>query len=86
MKEEQAQAVGQNALIWLAGRPDLLEAFLGASGAVAGRLRGQAEDPEFLGAVIEFVLGADESVIALAGDEGRRPDVVAAELMRPGRS
>ena len=82
MKEEQARAIGQDALIWLASQPETLEPFLAASGAAPESLRAQATDPEFLGALIDFLLGAEASVIALAEAVGRRPEALAADLAR----
>lgn len=82
MKDEQARAIGEDSLIWLAGQTDTLEAFLAASGAAPESLRGQAADPDFLVAVIDFLLGADATVIALAGAVGRRPEALAADLAR----
>lgn len=82
MKDEQARAIGEDALIWLAGQTDVLEAFLAASGAAPESLRGQAADADFLAAVIDFLLSADETVIAMADAGGRRPEALAADLMR----
>lgn len=82
MKGEQAQAIGQDALIWLAAQPEALEAFLDASGASPDSLRSQAADPEFLAALIDFLLAADETVIAFAGACGLRPDALATDLAR----
>ncbi len=82
MKGEQAQAIGQDALIWLAARPEALEAILATIGAAPASLRAQASDPHFLAALIDFLLGADETVIAFADACGIRPDVLAADLGR----
>lgn len=82
MKEEQARAIGQDALIWVAGQPEALEVFLSASGASPDDLRAQAGDAGFLGALIDFLLGADETVIAFAEARGQRPEALAADLAR----
>ena len=73
MNTEEAVGIGQEALIWLAGQPELLSRFLEASGLAPGELRGSAADPAFLGFVLEFVLGADANVVAFATDAGLRP-------------
>lgn len=74
MKPEQAIGIGQDAVIWLAGQPEELTAFLGASGLAHGSLRGRAGDPEFLGFVLDFVLGADARVLDFARSAGLRPE------------
>lgn len=74
MKRERAMAVGEQALVWLAGEPEALGAFLGASGLAPRDIRARARDPEFLGFVLDFVLGADASVLAFAAATGLAPD------------
>lgn len=73
MTNAQAIAIGQDALIWLAGNDAAMSAFLAASG-LAEELRGRAGDPEFLGFVLEFLLGADALVLGFAGEAGIRPE------------
>jgi hypothetical protein len=77
MKEERAIGIGQDAVIWLSGQPEALDAFLGHSGLAHGSLRGRAQDPEFLGFVLEFVLGTDERVLDFARSAGLRPEDAA---------
>jgi hypothetical protein len=66
MKQEQAIVVGQQALIWIAGEPEILSIFLDASGMAPEDVRARASNPEFLGFVLDFVLAADEHVVAFA--------------------
>lgn len=70
MKQEQAIELGQRALVWLAGQPDALGAFLAASGAEPADVRARAGDPEFLGFVLEHLLQSDALVVAFAQDAG----------------
>jgi len=58
-ERENAETVALQALGWLAAHEDLLPVFLGASGASLSELRGRAADPEFLGAVLDFLLMDD---------------------------
>ena len=74
MTNAQAIAIGQDALIWLAGNEEALAAFLDASGLAPDELRRRADDPEFLGFLLEFLLGADTMVLAFAGEAGLRPE------------
>lgn len=63
MIEDEAQQMAIDALTWIAGSDDLLGVFLGASGASADSLREQAKNPDFLGAVMDFLLMDDAWVI-----------------------
>ena len=51
------------ALGFLADSPDDLARFIGLSGAAPAELRTRAEDPEFLGGVLDFLL-ADDAMAA----------------------
>lgn len=77
MKQEQAIAVGQKALIWMAEEPDLLAGFLAASGLAPDDIRARAADPEFLGFVLDFVLAADAHVLAFAAAAALPPEATA---------
>ncbi|HEY7073724.1 MAG TPA: DUF3572 family protein [Solirubrobacteraceae bacterium] len=81
MDRTQATAIGQDALIWLAGHPDRVAALLAASGLAPEDLRERAADPDLLGFVLEFLLGDEASVIAFAADAGLDP---AAAARAPG--
>lgn len=76
MNGERARLVGQDALLFLASRPDLLEACLAQSGLNGAELRARAEDPEFLGFLLDFLLEADETVRDFAAEAGIRPEDV----------
>lgn len=74
MTPEAAIGIGQDALIWLAGQPDDLARFLEASGVAPESLRERAADPEFLGFVLDFMLGSDATVLDFARAAGLAPD------------
>ena len=74
MKTEQAISIGQDALVWLSRRPEALSRFLAESGLAPEALRRRADDPEFLGFVLDFLLGADAMVLDFAGSAGLRPE------------
>ena len=63
MNPERAEQIAISALAWLATNEDLLPLFLGASGANADDLRGSAENPAFLGSVLEFLTMDDAWVV-----------------------
>lgn len=73
------------ALAWIAGREDLLPAYLGASGVDPATLSRRAADPELLAGVLDFLLGEDAWVIGFAAVAGIRPEEVArARRALPG--
>jgi hypothetical protein len=77
MNRERAVAIGQEALVWLAARPEALGDFLAASGLPPERVRARAADPEFLGFVLDFVLVSDASVLDFAAAAGLAPEAPA---------
>ena len=85
MQEERAETVGLTALAWIAASDDLLPVFLGSTGAGEADLRARAQEPEFLGAVLDFLLMDDAWLGAFAEDAGLAPESVAeARRALPG--
>ncbi|MCM2560755.1 DUF3572 domain-containing protein [Lutimaribacter sp. EGI FJ00015] len=68
--QEAAETLALSALGWLAATDDLLPVFMGASGLTEADLRGQAADPAFLGAVLDFLMMDDAWVIRFCDDTG----------------
>ena len=64
MTPENAQTIALQALGWLVGNDDLCPTFMGATGSSIEDLRTRADDPEFLGSVLEFLTMDDAWVIA----------------------
>ncbi|MBB5221244.1 hypothetical protein HNP73_001165 [Amaricoccus macauensis] len=77
MHLDQATRIGQDALIFLAGRAELLDACLVQSGLAPDELRGRASEPAFLGFLLEFLLQSDAWVEDFAAEAGLRPEDVA---------
>jgi hypothetical protein len=67
---ESAQIVGLQVLGWLVANDDLLPVFQGTSGASDDDIRQGAEDPTFLGAVLDFVLMDDAWIVAACDSLG----------------
>ncbi len=85
MKEEQAIELAHQALVWLAGRPEALEGFFAASGVGPADVRRRSAEPEFLGFVLDHLLGSDALLVAFARDVGVPPDRPArARAALPG--
>lgn len=61
--QESAEALGLRCLAWLAGNEELLPVFLGATGVSEDDIRERAQDPEFLGFVMDFVMMDDAWVV-----------------------
>lgn len=61
MQREAAETLALQALGWLLEDPDGFDRFLSLSGATQEDLRERAGDPEFLAAVMDFVL-SDENL------------------------
>jgi hypothetical protein len=63
LTRESAETIGLQVLGWLASNDDLLPTFLGSTGASEDDLRARAADPQFLGAVLDFLMMDDAWVI-----------------------
>ncbi len=78
---QAAETLALTALEWLAGRADLLDVFMGATGSTEADLRLRASEPEFLAAVLDFLLMDEAWVIAFSTDRE-----VAAEALLQARA
>ncbi|NCQ25598.1 MAG: DUF3572 domain-containing protein [Rhodobacteraceae bacterium CG17_big_fil_post_rev_8_21_14_2_50_63_15] len=85
MQQNSAETIALQALGWLAGNDALLPVFLGATGASEADLRERATEPEFLGAVLDFLMMDDAWVVAFCDAEGLRYDIpMRARAALPG--
>lgn len=85
LPRDAAETLGLQALGWIAAQPELAGAFLGATGAGADDLRGRAADPEFLGFVLDFLLGDEAALLAFCEDNQVTPDrPIRARAALPG--
>ena len=82
---DMAETVALQALGWIAANDDLLPVFLGATGAGLPELRTRAAEPEFLGAVLDFLLMDDAWITGFCADAGLPCDLPrAARAALPG--
>ena len=80
-----AETLALQALGWLAGQDELFQTFLGATGASAQEVAARATEPEFLGAVLDFLLMDDQWIIAFCDDAGLPYDrPLQARAVLPG--
>jgi len=64
MQRKQAEIRALSVLEWLVGNDELLPVFLSATGASEADLRLRAEESEFLGSVLDFLMMDDAWVIS----------------------
>ena len=84
---ETAESIALRALGWLVGQDELLPVFLGSTGASEADLRARASDPEFLGAVLDFLMMDDAWIMAFCDANGLRYDhLLPARQALPGGS
>ena len=84
-KEEAAETMALKALAYLATLPDDISRFLNISGIDAGELRARAEEPEFLAAVMDFLMSDDRLLTGFGDAEGIDPrEVSFARRALPG--
>ncbi|OUD09099.1 hypothetical protein BVC71_10335 [Marivivens niveibacter] len=70
MKREQAETIALQSLGWLVGNDELCPIFLGSTGASVDDLKAQANEPEFLASVLEFITMDDQWVVSLCDTFG----------------
>lgn len=81
----QAETIAVLALTWISADPELSAGLLGMSGADPSDLRTQAQNPEFLGFVLDYILQQDEWVIAFCDAHNLGYDSIApARATLPG--
>jgi Protein of unknown function (DUF3572) len=80
MQQETAQVLALQVLGWLAADDEIFPLFLGATGASIADLKARAADPDFLGAVLDFLLMDDAWVVAFC--DGHRHPYTAPAVAR----
>ncbi len=85
IKREVAETIALQVLGWLAADETLWAAFMAASGASPAEAPARAADPEFLGAVLDFVLMDDGWVTGASAALSLPPDrLLTARAALPG--
>ncbi|MFN3642690.1 MAG: DUF3572 domain-containing protein [Gemmobacter sp.] len=80
-----ADVVALQALGWIAADDGRLAAFLDLTGLAPADLRARAQEPIILGAVLDFLMQDDRTVLAFCADAGLPPDApMAARTALPG--
>lgn len=85
MTRESAELLALKALGWIASDEARAGAFLGAAGCAAEDLRLRAQDPEFLGFVMDFLLGDEPALLEFCDAAGLPYDApMQARAALPG--
>ena len=85
MQPQAAQTLALQALGWIASEDELFPLFLTATGATLSDLRQKAVDPEFLAAVLDFLMQDDRWVVAFCDASGQAYTAPqAARAVLPG--
>lgn len=85
MQSEAAQTLALQALGWIAADDEVFPLFLTATGANLSDLRHRAADPEFLAAVLDFLMQDDRWVVAFCDAQGQAYSAPqAARAILPG--
>ncbi len=85
MNSQSGQVFAIKVLGWLAGNDDLWPVFLGATGASNDDAVARAQDPEFLGSVLDFLMMDDAWVMGCCQELGvDNQDPKKARMALPG--
>ncbi len=85
MNDQDAETMALDVLLWLSGEDELVGNFMARTGAEVQDLRTQAQNPDFLGFVMDFVLSDDRLVMSCAQSIGVAPESLAQLRMHlPG--
>ena len=83
--QEAAETLALKTLAWLAAMPDDIGRFLNITGIEAGELRARAAEPEFLAAVMDFLLADDKLLTGFCDEQGLDPrNIHVARRALPG--
>ncbi|MEM6306952.1 MAG: DUF3572 domain-containing protein [Pseudomonadota bacterium] len=85
MTPEASETLALHAFAWIVGQDDMRGVFMGSAGLSEDDLRHRADDPEFLGAVLDFLCMDDDWVIGFCDAHGLAyTDPMAARAALPG--
>jgi Protein of unknown function (DUF3572) len=74
---EYGRSLAASALSFLAADSERIRRFLDMTGLGPHTLRNAAQDPAFLGSVLEYVLADEELLLRFAADADVEPEIVA---------
>lgn len=71
---EAAETLALQALAWIAAEPERLSGLLATTGLWPDELKARAEDPAFLGGVLDYLLNDENLLLAFCGAMEIAPD------------
>ena len=84
-QQEAAETLALQCLTWMVGHEHLMDVFMGATGASRDDLRNGAQDPAFLGFLLDFVMQDDAWVMEFCEAHNLRGEaVMQARAALPG--
>ena len=86
LTREAAESLAIEALVFLATDESRLAPFLRATGLDPADIRREADSPEFLAGVLDFLMSDDSLLLVFAGHRGLDPNLIAAarRILMPG--
>jgi len=85
MTSTNAETLALKALGFLANSPGALERFAQVSGIGTGEMRDRAAEPEFLGAILDFLLSEEDLLTQFCESESVEPrEIHLARYALPG--
>ena len=80
--QDQAFEMAIKALSWLAADPERLERFLSLTGIGQDQIRSAAQEPGFLGAVLDHLCADEATLLAFCSEAEARPELIAGARER----
>lgn len=85
MNKSSAEQIAANALLYVSETDDLMQVFLGSTGASVDDVKASASSPEFLGSVLDFLMMDDAWVVGFCDAHGLSYDMpMRARAALPG--
>ena len=70
---EHAETIALKAIHFILADDDLQQSFLDISGIFPDQLKNEINNPEFLGGVLDFLLGNEEQLVSFCEEHGINP-------------
>ena len=85
MQQDAAQIVAIQALSWILSDPATLNSFVAATGVGSDEFGARARDPDFHGAILDFLLTDDRFVVGFCDTAGLAYTIpMAVRMVLPG--
>ncbi|MDX3973436.1 DUF3572 domain-containing protein [Shinella sp.] len=72
----EAESTAVAILGWIASEPELLSRFLALTGVAPTEVRNAVNDPGFLAALVDFLMGHEPTLLAFSAATGVTPETV----------